>query len=62
MDHTGPTVLIAAGFCMFNRCVNGVATWQPDDPPVCREIRKQTAELGYAGQDWNQLLRAVACK
>jgi uncharacterized peroxidase-related enzyme len=56
------TVLIAAAFCMFNRYVDGLATWQPDDPEVYREIGRQTAELGYAGRDWKQPLKAVASK
>jgi hypothetical protein len=25
------TVLIAAAFCLFNRYVDGLATWAPDD-------------------------------
>jgi uncharacterized peroxidase-related enzyme len=56
------TVLIAAAFCMFNRYVDGLATWQPDDAEVYREIGRQTAELGYAGRDWKQPLKAVASK
>ena len=28
------TVLIAAAFCMFNRYVDGLGTWQPRDPEV----------------------------
>ena len=39
------TVLIAAAFCMFNRYVDGLDTWQPEDPEVYREIGRQTAEL-----------------
>ena len=26
------TVLIAAAFCMFNRCVDGLGTWSPVNP------------------------------
>jgi len=47
------TVLIAAAFCMFNRYVDGLATWQPQDPEVYREIGKQTSRLGYVARDWN---------
>lgn len=56
------TVLIAAAFCMFNRYVDGLATWQPDDSAVYREIGMQTAKQGYAGRDWSQPLQAVTCK
>jgi hypothetical protein len=30
------TVLIAAAFCMYNRYVDDLATWQPQDDPLCR--------------------------
>ncbi len=53
------TVLIAAAFCMFNRYVDGLATWQPHDPEMYREIGEQTARLGYAGRDWKQPLKTV---
>jgi uncharacterized peroxidase-related enzyme len=56
------TVLIAAAFCMFNRYVDGLATWQPQDPEIYREIGKQTAELGYVGRDYKKPLAAVAAK
>jgi uncharacterized peroxidase-related enzyme len=55
-------VLIAAAFCMFNRYVDGLATWQPGDPEVYREIGMMTAQLGYVGRDYNQPLRAIAAK
>jgi uncharacterized peroxidase-related enzyme len=41
------TVLIAAAFCMFNRYVDGLATWAPDDPEVYEAIGKQRAKEGY---------------
>jgi uncharacterized peroxidase-related enzyme len=41
------TVLIAAAFCMFNRYVDGLATWAPEDPEVYEKIGKQRAEEGY---------------
>lgn len=56
------TVLIAAAFCMFNRYVDGLGTWQPEDSAMYREIGKQTAQLGYAGREWKQPLEAVAKK
>lgn len=54
------TVLIAAAFCMFNRYVDGLATWQPREAEIYREIGKQTAQLGYAGRDYKKPLDAVA--
>ena len=41
------TVLIAAAFCMFNRYVDGLATWAPDDPAIYDAIGKQRASEGY---------------
>jgi len=41
------TVLIAAAFCMFNRYVDGLATWAPDDPDLYDRMGKQRAEEGY---------------
>ena len=42
------TVLIAAAFCMFNRYVDGLATWAPDDPDFYRQRATLIAEHGYA--------------
>ena len=53
------SVLIAAAFCMFNRYVDGLGTWTPQDPEVYREIGKQTVQLGYAGRDWKRPLESV---
>jgi len=41
------TVLIAAAFCMYNRYVDGLATWAPSDPNVYRENGRRLAEVGY---------------
>lgn len=41
------TVLIAATFCLFNRYVDGLATWAPDDPELYDRMGKQRAEEGY---------------
>jgi uncharacterized peroxidase-related enzyme len=48
------TVLIAAAFCMFNRYVDGLATWQPSDPEFYHEVGKQTVALGYLARDWKR--------
>jgi hypothetical protein len=41
------TVPIAAGFCMYNRYVDGLATWAPEDPAVYRESGARLAREGY---------------
>lgn len=41
------TVLIAAAFCMYNRYVDGLATWAPEDPAVYDAIGRQRASEGY---------------
>ena len=42
------TVLIAAALCMFNRYVDGLATFAPDDPDFYRQRAALVAEHGYA--------------
>ena len=41
------TVLIAAAFCMYNRYVDGLATWQPRDAEMYSQMGKRMAEEGY---------------
>ena len=41
------TVLIAAAFCMFNRYVDGLATWTPTDPDIYDEMGDRIVEQGY---------------
>jgi len=41
------TVLIAAAFCMFNRYVDGLATWAPQDQTVYEQIGADLAQRGY---------------
>lgn len=41
------TVLIAATFCMFNRYVDGLATWTPTDPKMYDEMGERLATKGY---------------
>jgi uncharacterized peroxidase-related enzyme len=41
------TVLIAAAFCMYNRYVDGLATWAPSDADMYRENGRRLAEVGY---------------
>jgi uncharacterized peroxidase-related enzyme len=56
------TVLIAAACYMFNRYVDGLATWQPSDPEIYREIGMLTAQLGYVGRDYKKPLKAITAK
>jgi alkylhydroperoxidase family enzyme len=41
------TVLIAAAFCMYNRYVDGLATWQPRDPAMYSTMGEHLATHGY---------------
>jgi uncharacterized peroxidase-related enzyme len=52
------TVLIAASFCMFNRYVDGLATWAPTDPQLYRENGKRLVEYGYVQTTASLLARA----
>src|SRR6187551_402653 len=42
------TVLIAAAFCMFNRYVDGLNTWAPQDRQVYVDRAPMRAKEGYA--------------
>lgn len=48
------TVLIAAAFCMFNRYVDGLATWQPDDAEMYKQMGKRLATTGYLTTGWER--------
>lgn len=41
------TVLIAAAFCMYNRYVDGLATWVPSDPEAYEQAGRTIVEQGY---------------
>jgi len=41
------TVLIAAAFCMYNRYVDGLATWQPENEEMYDKMGEQRAREGY---------------
>ena len=45
------TVLIAAAFCMFNRYVDGLHTWAPQDRQVYIERAAMRAAEGYANSN-----------
>ncbi len=52
------TVLIAAAFCMYNRYVDGLATFAPDDPEVYAAQAERIVTYGYveAGRPPEQAL------
>jgi uncharacterized peroxidase-related enzyme len=41
------TVLIAAAFCMYNRYVDGLATWQPRETSMYAQMGEHLANKGY---------------
>lgn len=41
------TVLITAAFCMYNRYVDGLATWIPTDPELYDQMGARLANEGY---------------
>ena len=41
------TVLISAAFCMFNRYVDGLGTWAPEEKEAYNETGKRLAHQGY---------------
>jgi uncharacterized peroxidase-related enzyme len=41
------TVLIASAFCMYNRYVDGLDTWQPRDDAMYAQMGRNLAEHGY---------------
>lgn len=45
------TVLIAAAFCMYNRYVDGLGTWAPQDRQVYVDRAPRRAEEGYIDFD-----------
>jgi len=54
------TVLIAAAFCMYNRYVDGLATWTPADPSLYDAMGQRMASQGYAGVSTPQNQAEVA--
>jgi uncharacterized peroxidase-related enzyme len=41
------TVLIAAAFCMYNGYVDGLGTWQPEEPAMYASMGEHLASHGY---------------
>jgi uncharacterized peroxidase-related enzyme len=53
------TVLIAAAFCMYNRYVDGLATWQPREPEAYYEMGRQLAYEGYVRDRFREGLKTA---
>ncbi|MGD0910531.1 MAG: carboxymuconolactone decarboxylase family protein [Terracidiphilus sp.] len=54
------TVLIAAAFSMFNRYVDGLGTWQPDNPEMYAQMGQHLAKEGYTQPSMRQPVSADA--
>ena len=54
------TVLIAAAFCMYNRYVDGLGTWQPDAPEMYAQMGHHLAKEGYTEPSIRQPISADA--
>lgn len=48
------TVLIAAAFCMYNRYVDGLGTWAPEENEAYDQMGKLMAEEGYTRDRSNE--------
>jgi uncharacterized peroxidase-related enzyme len=53
------TVLIAAAFCMYNRYVDGLGTWQPRDPEMYARMGRHLADEGYLAPSIRQPVGAA---
>ena len=53
------TVLIAAAFCMYNRYVDGLDTWQPREEALYLERGKKTAREGYVEMSKEYLTQSI---
>jgi len=49
------TVLIAAAFCMYNRYVDGLATWQPLERDAYHDMGQRMAREGYVRDRFPEL-------
>ncbi len=53
------TVLIAAAFSMYNRYVDGLGTWQPDNPGMYAQMGRHLADHGYTQPSIRQPIGAA---
>jgi hypothetical protein len=40
--------------CMYNRYVDGLATWAPDDESIYRQMADRVVKLGYTQPGWEK--------
>jgi len=52
------TVLIAAAFCMYNRYVDGLDTWQPRNDAMYAQMGERLASEGYQASSIRQPVNA----
>jgi uncharacterized peroxidase-related enzyme len=48
------TILIAAAFCMYNRYVDGLATWAPEQDHIYRDMANRVVTVGYTQPGWEK--------
>lgn len=53
-DEIHDTVLIAAAFCMYNRYVDGLGTWAPQDPDAYDQYGVILGTRGYTMDRYNK--------
>lgn len=46
------TVLIAAAFCMYNRYVDGLAAWTPEEQHIYKDMANRVVTVGYTPTGW----------
>lgn len=48
------TVLIAAAFCMYNRYVDGLDVWIPEQDQIYRDVANRVVTVGYTQPGWEK--------
>jgi uncharacterized peroxidase-related enzyme len=48
------TILITAAFCMYNRYVDGLATWAPEQDHIYRDMANRVVTVGYTQPGWEK--------
>lgn len=49
------TVLIAALFCLYNRYVDGLGTYRPEDPAYYQQLASRLVTIGYIKPDHHSI-------
>jgi hypothetical protein len=45
---------VHAAFCMYNRYVDGLAIWAPDDQSIHRQMEDRVVTVGYTQPGWEK--------